>query len=70
MCLATPAKVIKLNKNIATVYQDGQIREIDITLLSDVKLGEYVLAHANLGLNKLEEDEAQEILALIKDCQH
>jgi hydrogenase assembly chaperone HypC/HupF len=35
MCLAIPAKIIKINKNLAEVESMGIKKEVDITLVPD-----------------------------------
>lgn len=66
MCLAIPGKIIKIEGEKAIVKQDDHIHEVDLCLLKDknVKVGDYLLAHANLALNKLTDKEAEEIIKL------
>jgi hydrogenase expression/formation protein HypC len=64
MCLAIPAKVLSIKKNIASVdFGEGVLREVNVTLV-DVKVGDYVLVHAGYAIQVLDEREAQETLQL------
>jgi hydrogenase expression/formation protein HypC len=64
MCLAIPAKVLSIKKNIASVdFGEGVLREVNVTLV-DVKVGDYVLVHAGYAIQVLDEKEAQETLQL------
>lgn len=64
MCLAIPAKVLSVKKNIASVdFGEGVLREVNVTLV-DVKVGDYVLVHAGYAIQVLDEREAQETLQL------
>jgi len=64
MCLAIPAKVIKVNGNLAKVdFGEGVLREVNVSLV-DVKAGDYVLVHAGYATQVLSEEEAMETLKL------
>ena len=64
MCLAIPAKVIKVNGNLAKVdFGEGVLREVNVSLV-DVKAGDYVLVHAGYAIQVLSKEEAVETLKL------
>ena len=64
MCLAIPAKVIKVNGSLAKVdFGEGVLREVNVSLV-DVKAGDYVLVHAGYAIQVLSEEEAVETLKL------
>ena len=67
MCLAIPMKVIELNGPQAIVEQEGVTRNIRIDFLKDLQLGEYVLVHAGVAIERIDEEEAAETLELIKE---
>ncbi|HEY0088201.1 MAG TPA: HypC/HybG/HupF family hydrogenase formation chaperone [Candidatus Lokiarchaeia archaeon] len=58
MCLAIPAKVIKINKNIAEIESLGIIKEVDITLVPDAKIGDHVIVHAGFAIQIIDKKEA------------
>ena len=62
MCLAIPAKVLEVNRDVAKVdFGQGVIREVNVMLV-DAKVGEYVLVHAGYAIEKLEQKAAEESL--------
>jgi hydrogenase expression/formation protein HypC len=64
MCLAIPAKIISIIKDMAKVdFGEGVLREVNITLVN-AKIGDYVLVHAGYAIQVLDEEEAQETLRL------
>lgn len=67
MCLATPVKIKKIENNRA-LLENGQ--EVDVSLVDSPSPGEWLLCHADLAINKVEEKEAKEILKLVKECTH
>ena len=67
MCLAIPVKVKKIAGQRAEI-EDG--KKVDISLVQDLKVGDYLLVHADLAINKLDEKEAREIIKLAGKCSH
>ncbi len=65
MCLAVPCKVVAVNGTTAQVDFGGNVTNVDITMLPDVKVGQYVVVHAGIALQVYSEKEAQETLELL-----
>jgi hydrogenase expression/formation protein HypC len=64
MCLAIPARVMSVKGEKAQVdFGEGVLRDVNVTLV-DAKVGEYVLVHAGYAIQKMDETEAKETLAL------
>ena len=42
-------------------------REINLMLLDDVKIGDYVIVHAGSAIQKLDEVEAEKTLSLLRE---
>jgi hydrogenase expression/formation protein HypC len=66
MCLGIPGKVVQIEKNVAKVDVGGVLRDISLDLCPDVSAGEYVLIHTGFAIQKVDEEEAQETLDLLK----
>lgn len=64
MCLAIPAKVIKLEGEKAEVEIGGIKKEASLALVADqgVVVGDYILIHTGYAITKLDEKEAESIL--------
>ncbi|MFW6132019.1 MAG: HypC/HybG/HupF family hydrogenase formation chaperone [Candidatus Aminicenantaceae bacterium] len=68
MCLGIPAKVIQINhSNQGKVDYLGTKVKTNLTLLEDVKIGDWVIIHAGFAISKLNEQEAKETLSLLKE---
>ncbi|MCL0038223.1 HypC/HybG/HupF family hydrogenase formation chaperone [Thermodesulfovibrionales bacterium] len=68
MCLAVPARVVKINNLIATIDAHGARKDISLLLLSEeVKMGDYVLVHAGFAIQKVDEDAAKDALNLLRE---
>ena len=58
MCLTIPLKIKAIKKEMAEL-SDG--REVNIALINSPKVGDWVLANADLALSKVSAEEAREI---------
>jgi hydrogenase expression/formation protein HypC len=71
MCLAVPGKVVTTVTNalgiqMGTVSFGGISKEICLALLPEVKAGDYVLVHAGMAINVIDEAEAAATLELLR----
>lgn len=67
MCLAIPGKVMAIEGKEGTVDFGGVIQKVRIDLISDLKVGDYVIVHTGFAIEKLEEEDALETLKLWKE---
>ena len=65
MCLAFPGKIKKITGQNAIVDFDGIEKEINISLVGDVKIGEFVIVHAGFAIEKVSEVAVGEIDKLL-----
>ncbi|MDD5396475.1 MAG: HypC/HybG/HupF family hydrogenase formation chaperone [Candidatus Moranbacteria bacterium] len=64
MCLTLPKKVIEIKENSVVVENhDGNRQELKT--LIELAVGDFVISQQNIILEKLEEDEAMEIISLL-----
>ena len=56
-----------IQENTATVDMQGVKTEADISLLDDVKVGDYVIIHTGFAIQKYQEEDALETLRLLKE---
>ena len=69
MCLAIPARVTELlPEGMAKVSLDGIIKEISVAFVDGVVVGDYVVVHVGYALAKVDPDEAEETLALLREA--
>lgn len=67
MCLAVPVEVVALmGSGRALAAIGGVRREIDVSLLDDLKVGDFVILHVGFALQKLNRAEAEKTLALLQ----
>jgi hydrogenase expression/formation protein HypC len=66
MCLAVPAKVTHIDGEIATIEVGGTTRPASLMLVSDVTVGDYVIVHAGFAIHRVDPEEAEESLRILR----
>ncbi len=66
MCLAVPAKIVKIDNGMGTIDVSGVKKHVSLLLLEEAKVGDYILVHAGFGIQILHEEHALESLKLLK----
>jgi hydrogenase expression/formation protein HypC len=72
MCLGVPGKILTLEPNslglvMGRVSFGGVTKEVCLAYVPEAQVGDYVIVHAGFALNKLDEGEAQEVFALLRE---
>jgi hydrogenase expression/formation protein HypC len=79
MCLAIPGKITSINEQqdealygegqsvIGKVLMGGIKKEVNLELLPDAKLGDYVLVHVGVAISIVDEQEAEETLQFLDE---
>ena len=70
MCLAIPGKIVEMvdeENRIAKVEIGGVRRGVNVGMLDDVKIGDYVLVHVGFAMSKVDEQQAEETLRLLQE---
>jgi hydrogenase expression/formation protein HypC len=71
MCLGIPGKVIELYQRngvkMGKVDFGGVVKEACLEYLPDIKVGDYTIIHVGFGISQLDEEEAQQTLALLRE---
>jgi hydrogenase expression/formation protein HypC len=68
MCLAIPGQIISLTDDSDPIARKGRdsfsgiSKEISLAYVPEAKTNDYVIVHAGLAINVIDEDEAQVIL--------
>lgn len=67
MCLSVPAQVISIDGETAKVSVGGTILDANLSLVEDIKIGDYILLHTGFALQIIDEKEAQETLKVFEE---
>ena len=69
MCLSIPAKVEKIENEMAIVSVGGTRYEASLQMLDDVNVGDYILMHTGFAIQKLDPEEAEQSLKVFKEFE-
>jgi hydrogenase expression/formation protein HypC len=74
MCLGVPGKVLSREPNaqgmlMGKVSFGGVAKEVCLAYVPEAEVGDYVIVHAGFALNKLDEQEAQEVFDLLAQIE-
>jgi hydrogenase expression/formation protein HypC len=67
MCLAIPMRVVSVSGPVAQVEEDGVRRDIRADLIDGVAVGDYVIVHAGIAIERLDPEEAEETRRLFAE---
>lgn len=73
MCLGIPGKIVKIwgeedeLLRMGKVDFGGIVREVSLAYVPEVQVGDYVIVHVGFALHTIDEEEAQETLALFRE---
>lgn len=71
MCLGVPGKVIQVENNalgipMGKVSFGGIVKEVCLAYVPEVEVGNYVVVHVGFAINTIDEEEAMEVFAMLK----
>jgi hydrogenase expression/formation protein HypC len=68
MCLGIPAQVVEISdSNQGKVDYLGTKVKTNLSLLDEIKIGDWVIVHAGFAITKLNEEEAQDTLSMLRE---
>ncbi|MCD4699047.1 MAG: HypC/HybG/HupF family hydrogenase formation chaperone [Phycisphaerae bacterium] len=69
MCLAIPAKIESLEGDEAVIDLAGARATTITSLTPQAKVGDWVLVHAGYAITLLDEEEARETFAILREME-
>jgi len=72
MCLAVPGKIMEVTEGdaitrIGRVSFGGIVREVNLAFVPDANVGDYVLVHAGVAINAVDETEARQVFDYLQE---
>jgi hydrogenase expression/formation protein HypC len=72
MCLAIPGKIIAITEQLDETFRKGKVsfggimKEINLFMVPEAKIGDYVLVHVGVAINVVDEEEAKKTFNYLK----
>lgn len=73
MCLAIPGKILMISAQLDDLFRTAKVsfggiqKEVNLCMVPDAKVGDYVLVHVGVAISKIDEDEALKVFRYLKD---
>jgi hydrogenase expression/formation protein HypC len=72
MCLGVPGKVLSIDTDElgfarGKVSFSGVVKQVSLACVPEVQIGEYVIVHVGFAISKVDEEEAQQIFAYLRE---
>ena len=71
MCLAVPGKIIKIENQIDDIFRfakvsfNGIVKDVNLAMVPEAKIGDYVLVHVGSAISVVDEEEAKTTMDIL-----
>lgn len=72
MCLAIPGKILSITDEAADIFKMAKVsfggitKNINLCMVPDAGIGDYVLVHVGVAIGKVDEEEAEKVFSYLK----
>jgi len=72
MCLAIPGKLLSISGQLDETFRQGKvsfggiIKEVNLSMVPNAQVGDYVLVHVGVAIGKIDEKEARQTFEYLK----
>ena len=72
MCLAIPGKITAIPIALDAIFRKGKVsfggiqKEVDLTMVPEARVGDYVLVHVGVAISVVNEEEARKTFEYLK----
>jgi len=71
MCLAVPGRILEIkdmqSTKVAVVDLGGVVRDVNLAMVPDAAVGDYLVAHSGFAVRRMSESEALETARLLDE---
>ncbi len=71
MCLAVPGKIIKIENQIDDIFRfakvsfNGIVKDVNLAMVPEANIGDYVLVHVGSAISIVDEEEAKTTMDIL-----
>ncbi len=65
MCLAIPGKITEITASLDEIFRvanvdfEGVVKQVNLSMVPEAKIGDYVMVHTGLAISVIDEEEAK-----------
>ncbi|MBK8701654.1 MAG: HypC/HybG/HupF family hydrogenase formation chaperone [Saprospiraceae bacterium] len=73
MCLAIPGKIIEISSQLDNTFRTakvsfgGILRQVNLSMVPEAAIDDYVLVHVGVAIGIVDEDEAHKVFGYLKE---
>ncbi|GAB2834405.1 HypC/HybG/HupF family hydrogenase formation chaperone [Ferruginibacter profundus] len=73
MCLAIPGKILSITNQLDETFRFGKvsfggiIKEVNLCMVPDAKIDDYVLVHVGVAISIVDEEEAHKVFGYLRE---
>jgi len=73
MCLAIPGKILSITNQLDETFRFGKVsfgginKEVNLCMVPEANIGDYVLVHVGVAMSVVDEAEAQKVFSYLKE---
>lgn len=73
MCLAIPGKITEITAQLDETFRTGKVsfggifKEVNLCMVPEAAVGDYVMVHVGVAISKVDEEEAHKIFSYLKE---
>jgi hydrogenase expression/formation protein HypC len=74
MCLAIPGKLISIDNELEDFFRIGKVsfegvcKEVNLSMVPEASVGDYILVHVGVAISVIDEDEAKKTFEYIREA--
>lgn len=72
MCLAIPGKILTISNELDDLFRtgrvsfDGVVKEINLVMVPEAKIGDFVMVHVGSAISIVDEEEAHQTMEVLR----
>ena len=73
MCLAIPGKILSITDQLDETFRFGKVsfggitKEVNLCMVPEAKIDDYVLVHVGVAISVVDEEEANKVFSYLKE---
>ena len=73
MCLAIPGKILSIDVVLDETFRQGKVsfggiqKEVNLCMVPEAAVGDYVLVHVGVAISRIDEEEAARTFSYLKE---
>jgi hydrogenase expression/formation protein HypC len=73
MCLAIPGKILSITAQLDETFRFGKVsfggitKEVNLCMVPNAKVGDYILVHVGVAISIVDEEEAHKVFNYLKE---